>query len=417
MFGYLEKTIEDILKESGSGIDRDINLPSRVSIGMYTKDEEFLEKKILDTTFGLGWHNVYIATGIKNGFTADVAEKVKDYLEDGGIEVYIFYNSESPPTHTTIAALNDLINKNKVDGVIGLGGGSSIDLAKAAAYKKTKRKERNYQSIISCPTSTAHDGIASDRASILVNDNEGNLVRKTIQTKLPIAVIADIPHIISEAPYKMNMSGVGDIISNYTAAKDWELASKNRNFKDKVKYGETLSKASKMLSYVIIQATLKLPRKINEHVYDENSYSIDRKFLRLLLLSEVASSVIMSIAGSSLPASGAEHNFSHVLDQTYPEKGTYHGEQVGAVVPTMVLLHSRNWNRYNPFFVPGKIKGVLQKVGLATSAEELGLTDKQGLELLLSAREFKKKEKYTILQEKNPHQIEKAAKKSGFIKN
>ena len=87
------------------------------------------------------------------------------------------------------------------------------------------------------------------------------------------------------------------------------------------------------------------------------------------------------------------------------------------VVPTMVLLHSRNWNRYNPFFVPGKIKGVLQKVGLATSAEELGLTDKQGLELLLSAREFKKKEKYTILQEKNPHQIEKAAIKAGFIKN
>ncbi len=417
MFGYLEKTIEDILSGSESGIDRDIYFPSRVSIGTYTKDEEFLEKKVLDTIFGLGWHKIFVVTGKKNGFTAYIGEKLGDYLEENGLDVHIFYNQESPPTHTTVAALNDLVNEKEIDGVIGLGGGSSIDLAKAAAYKKTKRKERDYQRIISCPTSTAHDGVASDRASILVNDNEGNFVRKTIQTKLPLAVIADIPNIISKAPYKMNVSGVGDIISNYTASKDWEISSKHNEFKNKVRYGETLSRASKMLSYIIIQAALKLPRGIGKHVYDTDSSAIDKKFIRLLLLSEVASSVIMSIAGSSLPASGAEHNFSHVLDATYPEKSTYHGEQVGSVVPTMVLLHSKNWNIYNPFFVPGKIKGILQKVGLATSAEEFGLTNKQGLELLLYAKEFKKKEKYTILQEKNPHQIKKAALKAGFIKN
>ena len=94
---------------------------------------------------------------------------------------------------------------------------SIIDVAKVAAFEKNVE-------FISVPTSAAHDGISSPFAS-LKSDKPMSVLACT-----PIAIIVD-SKIISAAPYRFTAAGCGDILSKYTAIKDWELAKKVKNDK------------------------------------------------------------------------------------------------------------------------------------------------------------------------------------------
>ncbi len=97
----------------------------------------------------------------------------------------------------------------------------------------------------------------------------------------------------------------------------------------------------------------------------------------------------MSIAGSSRPASGSEHMFSHALDRIAPPKAALHGEQCGGVGTIMMMyLHGGNWQ---------EIRDALKKIGGApTNAEELGIEDKYIIEALLQAHSIRP-DRYTIL--------------------
>jgi len=101
--------------------------------------------------------------------------------------------------------------KNNMDLLLGVGGGSVIDITKLAAYELSKP-------FISVPTSAAHDGIASPRASL---KHRTGSVSKTAES--PLAILADTA-IICKAPYRMLVSGCADVISNISAVMDWELA-------------------------------------------------------------------------------------------------------------------------------------------------------------------------------------------------
>src|SRR5581483_9745218 len=100
--------------------------------------------------------------------------------------------------------------------VLGVGGGSVIDVAKLAAF-------RLGVPYVSVPTSASHDGITSPRASI--KEERGNASK---QASTPMAIVADT-EIIARAPYRMLTAGCADAISNSTAVLDWKLAHRLRN--------------------------------------------------------------------------------------------------------------------------------------------------------------------------------------------
>ncbi len=60
-------------------------------------------------------------------------EKILDALAEPGLRVEIFGEIESNPSTATVTRMADLIREEKLDGVVGLGGGSVIDAAKAGA--------------------------------------------------------------------------------------------------------------------------------------------------------------------------------------------------------------------------------------------------------------------------------------------
>ena len=261
---------------------------------------------------------------------------------------------------------------DKIDFLVGLGGGRPIDIAKQAGFN-------NDIPFISIPTAASHDGFGSARASIR---RDG---RKTsMQAIPPVAVVADT-EIISKAPKRLLGAGVGDIISNQTAVLDWKLAGQ------KADYSEYAAALSEMAAELVEKDIEKVASGKEEGV-------------RLVVKALISSGVAMSIAGTSRPASGGEHKFSHWLDSNH-DNPALHGEQCGVGSIVTMFLHGGDWNR---------IRNTLRAVNAPINSRELGIDDSIVLEALIKSKEIRP-QRITILDNSTQEQIEKAALATGVI--
>lgn len=288
----------------------------------------------------------------------------------------------------TVGQVNNLIkfaSKKKIDLLLGVGGGSVIDVTKLAAFDLSKP-------FVSVPTCASHDGIASPRASL--KHSKGS-VSKTATS--PLAILADTS-IIVKAPYRMLASGCADVISNVSAVMDWELAHRLKN--------EEFSSHAAVLAKTAAELLIEHAEEIRPDA-EESAW--------LAVKAMIVSGVAMSVAGSTRPASGAEHMFSHMLDHLGPgimlkgrkRKKPLHGEQCGVGAMMMVYLHGGDWE---------KIRKALKKIGAPTTSEELGISKKKIVEALVNAQEIRQ-ERYTILGETGltKDAAQKLAKTTGVI--
>ena len=297
---------------------------------------------------GLG-SSVLIITGSKTGEVA--GRKVASILEETcSCRIWSSTSISPEKIHEAEAAAAG------ADFIIGVGGGRVIDTAKIVSYNLDRQ-------FISVPTAASHDGIASSRASVPI---EGGSV--SLEAHPPIALVADTG-VIAQAPHRLLASGCADIISNYTAILDWELSHRIR--------GEEISEYAVALSRMTAELLVKNADLIKPH--NEQSAWMVTKAL-------VSSGVAMSIAGSSRPASGGEHKFSHALDRLAPGKGL-HGEQCGIGSIITMYLHGGDWQG---------IRDSLRKIGAPVTPAEMGISDEIAVEALLSAKEIRP-ERFTIL--------------------
>ena len=283
----------------------------------------------------------------------------------------------------TVQEVNRVINyssKNKINILLGVGGGSVIDVTKLASYELKKP-------FISIPTSAAHDGIASPRASL--KHSKGSISKTAVS---PHAILADTK-IIYKAPYRMLASGCADVISNISAVMDWKLAHRLKN--------EEFSSHAAVLAETASQLLI-------ENVEEFKPYTEESTWIAVKAM--IVSGVAMSVAGNTRPASGSEHMFSHMLDHLGPKillkrkkQKPMHGEQCGVGAILMVYLHGGNWEQ---------IRDTLKKIGAPTTSEELGVSKKKIVEALVKAHEIRP-ERYTILGETGL--TEDAAKKVAKI--
>ena len=79
---------------------------------------------------GRGFKNPMIITD-KGIVSAGIAEPIKNSLNESEIKFYLFDEVEANPKVSLIYKGVDLYNENKCDSIIAIGGGSSIDSAKA----------------------------------------------------------------------------------------------------------------------------------------------------------------------------------------------------------------------------------------------------------------------------------------------
>ena len=69
----------------------------------------------------------------------------------------------------------------------------------------------------------------------------------------------------------------------------------------------------------------------------------------MLVGSLILSGISMGIAGSSKPASGAEHKFSHALD-AISKSSSLHGEQTALGLIIATYLRGDDWERFVSLF-------------------------------------------------------------------
>lgn len=285
-----------------------------------------------------------------------VGDRVEASLRGEGFDISFF--ESTGPTMQSVQAAVKAGKKAGAGFYIGAGGGSVIDVAKLAAAK-------HGPGFISVPTSASHDGICSGRASI--KESTGST---SMEAKPPMAIVADTG-VISKAPHRMLVAGCADVISNKTAVLDWQLADRLKG-EEYSTFAGTLanSGADLILDHIdIIKPGL-----------EEAAW--------VAVKSLIVSGVSMAVAGSSRPASGAEHLFSHQLDRLAPGKAM-HGEQVGIGTILMMNLHGGDWQG---------IRTALQTLGSPVTAKELGIPKSKIIEALTTCHTLRP-ERYTILGE------------------
>ncbi|MDW7990389.1 MAG: iron-containing alcohol dehydrogenase [Archaeoglobaceae archaeon] len=290
-----------------------------------------------------------------------VLELLKEKITKLGLETILINEASILEARRIVLTLS----YSDVDAIAGIGGGKVLDVSKVVST------ELNVP-FISVPTTASHDGIASPVASF----KEGGKP-VSISTKPPIAVIADT-EIIERCPPRLIHSGFGDLISNITAVKDWKLSREL--------IGESYNEVA--ASIATIPAYLML-NKAN------GNFNLKEE-IELLLRGLIMSGVAIAMVGSSRPASGAEHKFSHALDYLGYGNAT-HGEQVGIGSIIFEFMYEKNYRDGNWMAV----KNALKKAGAPVKLSEIGITKKQAVEALIYAKKIRKR-RFTILEALNP---------------
>ena len=325
--------------------NRKIQMPREVYIdpGIIKDTGEICKSLHLDK-------KILIVTG---SHTYDVgAVPVIESLEKDDIEYDVV--KVSGASADSISEVEELITLDTT--VLGIGGGKVIDVAKLSSFNQGVY-------FVSMPTTASHDGIVSPMASIKNPDTSISVAAHS-----PIAVIAD-SEILAQSPFRLLAAGCADLMANFTAIKDWELAHRLKN--------ETFSESAAALS--IMSANLITDNIANIKPNLEPS-------ARIVMKSLFSGGMAISIAGSSRPASGSEHLFSHALDKIL-DKPALHGEQCGIGTIMMMYLHGGDW-RY--------IKNALKAVEAPTTAAEIGVSEDDIIEALMMAHKIRP-ERYTIL--------------------
>ncbi|MDQ3962315.1 MAG: iron-containing alcohol dehydrogenase [Actinomycetota bacterium] len=236
-----------------------------------------------------------------------------------------------------------------VDAIVAVGGGRCLDVAKLAAARAGVVN-------IAVPTQLSHDGICSPVA-VVPNDQGRNESLGAVEPRL---VFLSLPTLI-KAPADSLAAGVGDLLANPLALRDWALAAE-RGLEEIDQRAWDLSVES------FEQIENDLDRATSETAKDE---SFHRRLADALILSGMA----MIMAGTSRPASGSEHEISHAIDELFGGRAM-HGAQVAFGCIFSVALYGEDVEAF---------RQRLRTLGLPEHPSDLELTERELLDVLLAA--------------------------------
>ena len=197
---------------------------------------------------------------------------------------------------------------------IAVGSGTLTDITRFASH-------RTKTSFISMPTAPSVDGFASIGAPLIIHG-----VKITVICHAPIAIFADI-RTLAQSPRAMIAAGFADMLGKLTSIADWRIGRLLWN----EPYDESIAERT--------LAAVKLCTD-NARAIGEGSPPV----VRVLLDALLESGYCMLDFGSSRPASGAEHHYSHYWEMKLLQEGRpaiLHGAKVGVATALVAGLYAR----------------------------------------------------------------------------
>jgi glycerol-1-phosphate dehydrogenase [NAD(P)+] len=197
---------------------------------------------------------------------------------------------------------------------IAVGAGTVNDLVKLAA----DRARRPYMVVA---TAASMDGYTAFGASIT---HMG--IKQTFDCPAPRAVVADLD-VIAAAPPSLNAAGYADLLAKLTAGADWIIAD------------ELGVERIDPVAWRMVQEPLRQWLRDPAGIRRGDTAAVQRLIEGLMI-----SGFAMQLTETSRPASGAEHQFSHLWDMqhhTHDGRTPSHGFKVGIATLAVAELIER----------------------------------------------------------------------------
>ena len=248
---------------------------------------------------------------------ADVTELVVSLASSAGDVRRVVLGDGSGAVHADEATISAACASAAGASVlVSAGSGTVTDIAKAVAARLGGAGHVVVQTALSV------NGYADDQSVLLVDG-----VKRTTPTRWPDALVADT-RLLADAPIGLNLAGVGDLLAMFTAPADWRLAHL-LGMDDR--YDEGVVEMVRRHGPALLEAAPRLAER------DTGAIALVAELL-------TSSGIGMGVAGTTAPASGAEHTVSHLVEMAQTRQGlptAYHGAQVGvaAVLSALVWRH------------------------------------------------------------------------------
>lgn len=255
-----------------------------------------------------------------------------------------------------IERLRKIVTAKGCDVVVGLGGGKIFDTAKAVAYYEQLP-------VVVVPTIAATDAPCS--ALSVVYTDEGVFSEYLVLPKNPELVLLDT-EIISKAPARLLVSGIGDALATYFEARAC-----------------VKSNALNMPGGHITKAGLALAKLCYDTLQEDGlkaKLAVENKVCTEAVENIIEANTYLSGVGfesGGLAAAHAIHNGFTEIEQCHH---LYHGEKVA--FGTIVQLVLEN----SPIEELEEVIGLCVSLGLPVTLGEMGITEIKEEELKKAAK-------------------------------
>lgn len=242
-----------------------------------------------------------------------VGETLLKSLTDAGLEVVdVDFQGES--SHKEVDRVVEIIRENGVDVSIGVGGGKTLDTAKAAAHFADTK-------VVTIPTIASTDTPTS--SATVWYDEQGNCEGFDCWKHNPDLVLVD-SQVVAGGPVKAFVSGMGDALATWIEA---EAAYKTR--------------ATNLGGGVSTMAAMTLASLCYETILDfgiEAKRAVEQNVVTPAVEKVIEANVLLSGLGFESGGLASVHMIANALS-SYPEcKDMMHGDKVGFGIISQLCL-------------------------------------------------------------------------------
>jgi glycerol-1-phosphate dehydrogenase [NAD(P)+] len=225
----------------------------------------------------------------------------------------------------TVQALAGQLRAAQPHLVVAVGSGVINDLSKWAAFQLGIP-------YLVVATAASMNGYSSANVAPTIGG-----LKVLIEARPPVAVLAN-PRVIEQAPHEMTAAGFGDTIAKHQSGTDWVM--------NQFLVGEYYCPFCAGIISDLEPLYLDRPEDLRERRPEAVKGLFEALFW---------TGMAMTLVGTSVPASGGEHLFSHTLDMMAAMRGEshdLHGRQVGLGTLLSAALYQQVLAVENPVLRP-----------------------------------------------------------------